>query len=131
MRVELKSGEYYDYYRIKRVEILDYDIVKIVGSLAKGTKSKTAQIHLRTIKNIREFNRFLKKEMKFFQADGVCPHCGSLKILELGDATYIYSINNPKAKVMYVKGEKTIYKCEGCSKPFKELKPLDLVIYYK
>ena len=70
MRIDLKSGEYYNYYKIKRVEMLEHYIVKITGSFAERTKSKTAQIHLNAIKNIRELNRFLRKEMKEFHADG-------------------------------------------------------------
>lgn len=131
MRIDLKCGEYLDFYNIKRIEIIDEDIVKITGSFGKGKRNILHQTRLTIIKNVKELNRFLRKEMKFFQAEGACPHCGSLKILELGDATYVYSSNNPKAKIMYVKGEKTVYKCEDCGKVIKELKPIDLVIYYK
>lgn len=131
IRVELKSGEYYDYYSIKRVEILDYDIVKIKGSFGKGTKSKTAQVHLRTIKNIREFNRFLKKEMKLFMADGVCQHCGSLNVLEQGSSISFKRLNEPKEKKKYTHYAIAGYKCNACKKLFTELKPISLVIYYK
>jgi len=69
--------------------------------------------------------------MKRFDAEGTCPKCNSLKVLELGQATYVKSVNNPKGKDMFVKGEKSGYKCEGCRKVLKQLKPIDLVIYYK
>ena len=131
IRVDLKSGEYYDYYRIKRVEILEYDTVKIIGSFGKGTKSKTAQIHLRTIKNIREFNRFLKKEMKYFHADGVCQYCGSLNVLEQGQAIFRKKLNGPKEKREYGRHAVSGYKCNACKKLFTELKPINLAIYYK
>lgn len=131
MRIDLKSGEYYDYYNIKRVEILENYIVKITGSFAKGTKSKTAQIHLRAIKNIRELNRFLKKEMKFFQVDGACPHCDSLNIVEAGMAIYSKKLNKPKEKIKYEQDQFGSYRCKGCSKTFQELKYVNLVIYYK
>ena len=131
MRVDLKSGEYYDYYIIKRVEILDYDIVKIIGSFEKGRKSKEAQIHLRTIKNVREFNRYLKNEMKLFQADGVCEHCGSLNVLEQGDSISYKRLNEPKEKKKYTHYDIIGYKCNACMKRSKELKPVNLVIYYR
>lgn len=131
MRVDLKSGEYYDYYIIKRVEILDYEIVKITGSFAKGTKSKTAQMYLATIKNIREFNRYLKNEMKLFQADGSCQYCGSLNVLEQGNSISYKRLNEPKEKKKYVKYAVAGYKCNACGKLFSELQPVNLVIYYR
>ena len=131
MRVDLKSGEYYDYYNIKRVEILDNDVVKIIGSFAKGTKSKTAQVHLRTIKNIREFNRFLKKEMKFYQVDGECQHCGSLNVESQGATTYRKKLNDPKHKMIYGINTIITYKCNSCKKLFNDLKYVNLVIYTK
>jgi len=131
MRIDLKCGEYLDFYDIKLVEVLDYEIIKIKGNFGKGKRSITHQTHVEAIKNIKEVNRFLKKEMKRFDADGVCPNCSSLKILELGTASYVRQTNNPKGKIFYKKVERSGYKCEGCKKVTKELKPIDLVIYYK
>ena len=130
MRIDLKSGEYVDFYKIIRVEILEHYIVKIKGSLAKGKKSILYQIHLKAIKNIREFNRFLKKEMKEFHADGVCEYCGSLNVLEKGNSTSLKKLNEPKEKKKYTDYAVVIYKCRTCGKLFNELKPVDLVIYY-
>ena len=131
MRINLKSGEYYDYYDIKRVEILEHYIVKIKGNFQKGRKSKTAQIHLRSIKNIKEVNRFLKKEMKEFHADGVCEHCGSLNIIKVGTVMYNIRLNEPKQKYNYCTYALGGYHCKFCNKITHELKPVDLVIYYK
>ncbi len=130
MRVILKSGEYYDYYKIKRVEILENYIVKMTGILEKGKKSKTTQIHLRAIKNIRELNRFLKKKMKEFHADGVCEYCGSLNVLEQGQSITFKKLNEPKEKAKIKEYAVSGYRCNSCRKLFAELKPVDLVIYY-
>ena len=130
MRINLKSGEYYDYYKISRVEILEHYIVNIIGSFAERTKSKTSQMHLRAIKNIREFNRFLKKEMKEFHVDGACPHCSSLNIMKVGTVTYHIRANEPKEKMKYCSYALGGYHCKSCNKISHELKPVDLVIYY-
>ncbi len=130
MRVLLKSGEYYDYFDIKRVEILDHYIVKIKGNFSKGTKSKIAQIHLQAIKNIREFNRFLRNEMKLFQADGSCEHCGGLNVEEQGQSTSYKRLNKPKEKRVYRNYVIEGYRCNSCGKRFNDLKPTDLEIYY-
>ena len=131
MRINLKSGEYYDYYKITRVEILENYIVKIKGSFAERTKSKTSQMHLRAIKNIREFNRFLKKEMKEFHVDGACPNCGSLNVIKVGTVMYNIRLNEPKQKYKYCTYALGGYHCKFCNKISHELKPVDLVIYYK
>lgn len=131
MRINLKSGEYYDYYNIKRVEILNHEIITVNGSFAPRTKSKTAVNRLESIKNIREVNRFLRNEMKEFHADGACPHCGGLHIIQHGQAYFNKKLNNPKEKNIITKSVVTGHKCEGCGKLFSELKPVDLVIYYK
>jgi len=130
MRINIKSGEYVDFYKIIRVEILEHYIIKIKGSLAKGKKSITYQVHLEAIKNIREFNRFLKKEMKEFHADGVCEYCGSLNIMKVGTVTYSIKLNEPKQKYNYVDYTLGGYHCKSCNKITHELKPVDLVIYY-
>ena len=131
MRIDIKSGEYYDYYDIKRIEILEHYSIKITGSFEKGRKSKTAYIHYESIKNIRELNRFLRKEMKLFQADGVCEHCGSLNVQENKRIFAHKILNIPKAKN---KEEDVVidgYRCNACRKLFNDLKPIDLIIYYK
>lgn len=130
MRIDLKCGEYLDYYKIMRVEILEHDIIRIKGSLAKGKKSVMHLTHLEAIKNIREFNRFLRNEMKEFHADGVCEYCGSSNVEEQGTIRYTKKLNEPKVKdkisVRAVNG----YRCNACRRLFSDLKPLDLVIYY-
>ena len=131
MRIDLKSGEYLDYYDIKRVEIFDNDIIKITGNFAKRGRSKTYETYLRVIKNIRELNRFLRKEMKFFQVDGACPHCDSLNIVEVGTATYKKRLNKPKEKIKYEQDQFGSYRCKGCNKSFQDLKYVNLVIYYR
>ena len=130
MRIDLKSGEYYDYFDIKRVEILEHYIVKIKVNFEKGRKSKTAQIHLEAIKNIREFNRFLRNEMKLFQADGVCEHCGSLNVTVIGTRDYTKRLNVPKEKMKYKEPLIATYKCRACGKLFNYLKPIDFEVYY-
>ena len=131
MRIDLKCGEYLDFYKIIRVEILEHEIIKIKGSLEKGKKSVTHQTRLQTIKNIREFNRFLKKEMKLFQADGACEYCGSINLVEIGKAPYFKKLNEPKEKYRYKEHLIDAYRCNACKKLFAELKPIDLEIYYK
>jgi len=131
MRVYLKSGEYLDYYDIKRVEILDNDVIKIKGNFDKRGRSKTHETYLRVIKNIREVNRFLRKEMKFFRVDGSCPHCDSLSVVEVGMATYSKKLNKPKEKVKYEQDQFGSYTCKVCNKTFQELKYVNLVIYTK
>ncbi len=131
MRINLKSGEYYDYYNIKRVEILNHEIIKITGSFAQRTKSKTAVNRLGSIKNIRELNRFLKKEMKEFHADGACPHCGSFHIIKVGTVMYNIRLNEPKQKYKYNTYALGGYHCKQCNKITHELEPADLVIWYK
>ena len=101
MRIDTKCGEYLNFYKIIRVEILDHEIIKIKGSLEKGKKSVIYQTHLQAIKNVREFNRFLKKEMKEFHADGVCEYCGSSDVLEQGQAISYKKLNEPKEKKKY------------------------------
>ncbi len=131
MRIDLKSGEYYYYYDIKRVEILNHYNVKIKGNFEKGRKSKIAHIHLHSIKNIREFNRFLKKEMKFFQADGACPYCDSLNVFKVGTVAYHIRLNEPKEKYKYNTYALGGYHCKSCNRVNHELRPIDLEIYYK
>ena len=130
MRVDLKSGEYHNYYKIKRVEILEHYIVRIIGSVEKGKKSTMYQVHLEAIKNIREFNRFLRNEMKEFHADGVCEHCGSLNIVKVGTVMYNIRLNEPKQKYNYESYALGGYHCKACKRITHELKPVDLVIYY-
>lgn len=130
MRINLKSGEYYDYYKIKRVEILNNEIIKVTGSFAERTKGKTAINRIDSIKNIRELNRFLKKEMKEFHTDGACPHCGGLNIFKVGTVMYNIRLNEPKQKYKYCSYALGGYHCKSCNKISHELTPLDLVIYY-
>ena len=131
MRIDLKSGEYLDYYDVKRVEIFDNNVIKITGNFAKGGRSKTHETYLKVIKNIRELNRFLRKEMKFFQVDGACPHCGSLSVNVIGTRDYYKRLNKPKEKMKYKEPLIAMYRCKGCNKSFQELKYVNLVIYYK
>jgi len=131
MRIDLKCGEYLDFYKVKKVEILDNDAVKITGSFGKGKRNIIHQTRLTIVKNIKELNRFLEKEMKFFQADGVCQYCGSLNVLEQGNSKSIKKLNEPKKKKKYTGYAVAGYKCNACGKLFSELKPVDLVIYYK
>ena len=131
MRIDLKSGEYLNYYNIKRVEIIENYIVKITGNFAKNGRNKLFQTHLRAIKNIRELNRFLKKEMKFYQVDGACPHCDSLNVNVIGTRDYYKRLNEPKEKMKYKEPLIAHHKCRACGKIFQDLKPVDLIIYYK
>ncbi|KKN36753.1 hypothetical protein LCGC14_0770590 [marine sediment metagenome] len=131
MRIDIKSGEYYDYFKIMRVEILEHYIVKIKGNFSKGTKSKIAQIHYNSIRNIKELNRFLKKEMKEFHADGACPYCDSLNVFKVGTVVYNMRLNEPKEKYKYNTYALGGYHCKSCKRVNHELKPVDLVIYYK
>ena len=130
MRVNLKSGEYHDYYKIKRVEILEHYIIRITGSAEQRKKSTVYQVHLEAIKNIREFNRFLRKEMKEFHADGVCEYCGSLNVEEQGTILYLKKLNEPKEKDKIKSRGVNGYRCRACGRLFSDLKPVDLVIYY-
>ena len=76
-------------------------------------------------------NRFLRKEMKFYQADGVCKHCGSLNVVEIGTRDYSKRLNRPKEKLEYKECLIATYRCRSCTKLFNDLKPVDWVIYYK
>ena len=116
MRIDLKCGEYLDFYKITRIEILDNDFVKIKGNLDKGQKSVLHKTRLSIIKNIREFNRFLKKEMKFYQVDGACECCGSLNVIEIGEALTVKKLNEPKEKMKIDKHTIARYKCKACMK---------------
>ena len=132
LRIDLKCGEYLDFYNLKRVEILaDHDMITFVGNTEKGKRNVTHQAWLKTIKNIKELNRFIRKEMKFFQCDGICPHCDSLNVLEQGRSIYFKKLNEPKEKRKYEEHTISGYRCKGCGKAFSELKRIDLVIYYK
>ena len=99
--------------------------------MKKEKKSKTAHIHYESIKNIRELNRFLRNEMKLFQADGVCECCGSLNVEEHGESISVKKLNEPKEKKKYKNYTVARYRCNACRKLFTELKPIDLEIYYK
>ena len=131
MRIDLKCGEYLDFYDIKRVEILDNDVIKIKGNFAKGKKSVVHKTRLNIIKNIREFNRFLKKKMKFYQVDGACQYCGSLNVLEQGNSISFKKLNEPKEKKKYTAYAVAGYRCNTCNRLFSELKYVNLVIYTK
>ncbi len=131
MRIDLKCGEYLDFYNIKSIEILEHNIVKITGSVEKRKKSIKYQIYLRTIKNIKEFNRFLKKEMKEYHVDGICESCGSFNIIEVGTVMYNIKLNEPKQKYKYNSYALGGYHCKSCNKISHELEPADVVIYYK
>ena len=132
MRIDLKSGEYLDFLKIKRVEIFENNMITFIGNFEKGGRNKTYQVFLRAIKNIKELNRFLKKEMKFYQVDGTCPHCGNLNnIEEVGLAHYTKRLNKPKEKAKFEVDSFTSYKCNACKKRFQDLKYVNLVIYTK
>lgn len=131
MRIDLKCGEYLNFHKIRRVEILDNDIIKIKGNPEERKRSVTYQTHLQAIKNIRELNRFLKNEMKVFQADGACEYCGSLNVEEQGQTMYRRKLNEPKEKNKYDRHAVAGYRCNSCNKLFSELKLVDLIIYYK
>jgi len=131
MRVDLKCGEYLNFNKIRRVEILDHDIIRIKGNVEKGRKSVIHETHVEAIKNIKEFNRFLRKEMKEYHADGVCEYCDSLDVMVIGTVDYTKKLNEPKVKKDYKQHLVATYRCNKCNRLFSELKPVDMVIYYK
>ncbi len=134
MRIDLKSEQYYDFYRIKYVKVIDNDFVEIVGNFAKGKKSKKVNITVSMIDNNswKQFKRYAKKYMKEFLYDGLCPYCDSDNIWEIQQVVRREKINDPKKKKKESEVKTFELVCEACNKYFdkERVKYCDITIYY-
>lgn len=133
MRINLKSDQYYDFYNIRKI-LTSTNYIHIEGNFDKGKKYTMIALNYGMIdpQSLRDLKMYMKKYMKRFDFEGVCPYCEADNIWVKQKQTYKKELNNPKPRYRNVNVEDVNYYCGGCGKTFEkeQLKYSDVILYY-
>ena len=133
MRLHLKSDQYYDFYKIRKI-IVTEEQIEIEGSFKKGGRYKKIKLNWIMIddNSWRQLKSYMKKVMKRFDYEGKCPHCESENIWLYQHQTHRKEVNNPKQKIKKIQVKDGSFFCGACAKTFtkEQMKYSDVILYY-
>ena len=132
MKIQLKSNQYYDFFKIRKIYV-DGNNIKIEGNFEKNKRFKTVEIKFGMIEksSLKNLKSYMKDIMKRFDFDGKCPDCYSYNVWMIQKQTHKKELNKPKPKFIDVKVEDVNCKCQ-CGKIFNKdrLMYSNIVLYY-
>lgn len=133
MRVDLKSGEYYDFFNIRKIFVDSYTI-EIEGNFEKGKKYKKIKLNFGMINplSLKQLRSYMENIMKRFDFEGKCPYCECEDIWIEQIQSHRKEVNNPKNKFRNVNVEDKLYYCSPCKRWFTkdEMKYSGVILYY-